>query len=64
MPPHTWQKSSYCGEGEACVNVASAPAGTIHLTESSDPTGAILGTTPTALEALLRTLQHKETHRG
>ncbi|MFF4526453.1 DUF397 domain-containing protein [Streptomyces bluensis] len=30
--------------------------GTIHLTESSDPTGAILKATPAAFNALLTTL--------
>jgi hypothetical protein len=60
-----WQKSSYCSEGASCVHVA-ATAETIHLTESSDPTEAILETTPSALSALLHTLKHKEeeTHRG
>lgn len=66
MPELTWQKSSYCAQGNSCVNVASTPTGTIHLTESSDPTEAILETTPTALSALLHTLKHKkeETHRA
>jgi hypothetical protein len=59
-----WQKSSYCSEGASCVHVAAA-AEAIHLTESSDPTKAILKTTPTALSALLHTLKHKEEpHRG
>ncbi|WP_033328609.1 DUF397 domain-containing protein [Streptomyces yerevanensis] len=60
-----WQKSSYCSEGASCVHVAAAAAEAIHLTESSDPTEAILETTPTALSALLHTLKHKEeTRRG
>ncbi|MER6091494.1 DUF397 domain-containing protein [Streptomyces bluensis] len=50
-----WQKSSYCSEGNSCVHVAMTP-GTIHLTESSDPTGAILKATPAAFNALLTTL--------
>ena len=33
-----WQKSSYCSEGDSCVHIATAPTGTIHLTESGDPT--------------------------
>ncbi|WP_415952083.1 DUF397 domain-containing protein [Streptomyces sp. KLOTTS4A1] len=41
MTTHRWQKSSYCGEGEACIHVA-ADGPTILLTESADPTGAIL----------------------
>ncbi|QEU93414.1 DUF397 domain-containing protein [Streptomyces kanamyceticus] len=51
----TWQKSSYCGEGDSCVHVAATATGTVQLTESSDPTAAILRTTPTAFAALLRT---------
>ncbi|MER6953272.1 DUF397 domain-containing protein [Streptomyces sp. NPDC000618] len=52
MPTPTWQKSSYCQEGEACVHISADPA-VIHLTESADPTRAILTTTPTAFAALL-----------
>ncbi|MFC7263847.1 DUF397 domain-containing protein [Streptomyces lutosisoli] len=63
MPTATWQKSSYCGEGESCVHVAGGDAGTIHLTESSDPSGAILGATPVAFRTLLHTLK-KEHRRG
>ena len=60
----SWQKSSYCSEGNSCVHVATTPTtGTIHLTESSDPTGAILKATPVSFRALLTTLK-KETHRG
>ncbi len=55
MAMTTWQKSSYCGEGDSCIHVAAAATGTVHLTESSDPTAAILSTTPTAFAALLRT---------
>ncbi|MGC0376413.1 DUF397 domain-containing protein [Streptomyces sp. SAI-229] len=56
MPQLTWQKSSYCGEGDSCVHVASTPAG-IHITESADPGGAILTTTPDAFRTLLRSLK-------
>ncbi|MET9989746.1 DUF397 domain-containing protein [Streptomyces mutabilis] len=56
MPTVDWQKSSYCGEGEACVHVAATP-GAVHLTESSDPTGSILTATPTAFGALLTALK-------
>ncbi|MFI6007946.1 DUF397 domain-containing protein [Streptomyces sp. NPDC051243] len=56
-----WQKSSYCSEGEACVHIASG-TGTIRLTESSDPTGAILTPTPTAFHALLTTLKKVSPH--
>ncbi|MER6016247.1 DUF397 domain-containing protein [Streptomyces bluensis] len=54
----TWQKSSYCGEGESCVHIASIDAPvTIHLTETSDATGAILNATPTAFGALIHALK-------
>ncbi|WP_406331166.1 DUF397 domain-containing protein [Streptomyces sp. NBC_00203] len=63
MPKLTWQKSSYCAQGNSCVHVATDTAGTIQLTESSDPTRAILGATPRAFGALIHVL--KETpHRG
>ncbi|MFD3501618.1 DUF397 domain-containing protein [Streptomyces sp. NPDC058676] len=61
MSHATWQKSSYCGEGESCVHVA-ASEGTIHLTESADPRGAILDAHPVTFDALLAALK-KETHR-
>ncbi|AVZ73888.1 DUF397 domain-containing protein [Streptomyces lunaelactis] len=56
MPTLDWQKSSYCGEGDACLNVA-ASRGSVKLTESSDPDGAILHTTPATWSALLRALK-------
>lgn len=57
MPTLTWQKSSYCPEGNSCVHVIGAETGTIHLTESGDPTGAILAATPTAFRTLLLALK-------
>ena len=51
-----WQKSSYCGEGESCIHVAASPDG-IHITESSDPTGTVLTTTPADFGRLIRTLK-------
>ncbi|MET7364068.1 DUF397 domain-containing protein [Streptomyces sp. NPDC005562] len=54
MNPH-WQKSSHCSEGSSCVHVVATTTGTVRLTESADPTGAILTTTPQAFAALLRT---------
>ncbi|WP_447039119.1 DUF397 domain-containing protein [Streptomyces sp. DSM 118878] len=52
-----WQKSSYSGGGDSsdCVELA-AEAATIHLRESETPT-AHLTTTPTRLNALIRTLK-------
>ncbi|MEU3173431.1 MULTISPECIES: DUF397 domain-containing protein [unclassified Streptomyces] len=51
-----WQMSSYCGEGESCVHVA-ATARAIHITESADPSGAILTTTPGAFSTLVQALK-------
>ncbi|MFI0241846.1 DUF397 domain-containing protein [Streptomyces sp. NPDC016845] len=51
-----WQKSSYCGEGEACLHVATTAAH-IHVTESADPSGAILTATPAAFFALLSVMK-------
>ncbi|MFF4352050.1 DUF397 domain-containing protein [Streptomyces sp. NPDC001530] len=56
MRTHVWQKSSYCQEGEACVHVV-ATAETVHLTESSDVSRAILSATPDAFAALLHALK-------
>lgn len=55
--PDTWQKSSYCAQGEACAHVAATATGTVHLTESADPTGVILTARPAAFAALIRTLK-------
>ncbi|MGI5195852.1 DUF397 domain-containing protein [Streptomyces sp. CA-288835] len=57
----TWQKSSHCGQGESCVHISATPQ-TIHLTESADPTQAILSATPTAFSALLHTLKASPNH--
>ncbi|MFJ9677914.1 DUF397 domain-containing protein [Streptomyces sp. NPDC101194] len=60
MPTYDhWQKSSYCAQGDSCLHVAASHS-TVELTESSDPAGAILHTTPAAWAALVRTL--KESH--
>lgn len=59
----TWQKSSYCGSGDSCVHVATPSAVRIHLTESSDPTRAILGAAPKAFAALIHVLK-ENTDRG
>ncbi|MGW0788558.1 DUF397 domain-containing protein [Streptomyces sp. NPDC002911] len=54
-----WQKSSYCAQGNSCIHIA-ADRGSIASTESGDPSGAILRTSPHAWAALIRTV--KETH--
>ncbi|MBE8478177.1 DUF397 domain-containing protein [Streptomyces justiciae] len=56
MPRLTWQKSTYCGSGDSCIHVAATPEA-IHLTESSDPTGAILTATPATFASFLTTLK-------
>ncbi|WP_406496544.1 DUF397 domain-containing protein [Streptomyces sp. NBC_00846] len=61
-PVGTWQKSSYCAQGEACVHVAAVRTGAIALTESGDPSGAILRTCPTALAALLHAVKKDTLH--
>ncbi|MGN5636412.1 DUF397 domain-containing protein [Streptomyces sp. AC154] len=45
-PVGSW--SSYCAQGNSCVHVATHN-GTVILTESGDPGGAILRTTPADL---------------
>jgi hypothetical protein len=59
MPTATWQKSSYCGEGEACVHIAGEP-GAVRLTESGDPRGAILTAAPAAFRSLLGALKKEQ----
>lgn len=57
MSTHTWQKSSYCGQGESCIHISAGPLSpAIHLTESADPSQTVLTTTPTAFAALLGSL--------
>ncbi|MFJ6837487.1 DUF397 domain-containing protein [Streptomyces sp. NPDC091209] len=55
--PRSWQKSSFSGggEGNACVELASAPA-TLHLRESDDPV-TVLSTTPASLDHLLEAIR-------
>ncbi|MFF3121287.1 DUF397 domain-containing protein [Streptomyces sp. NPDC057908] len=61
MHQHSWQRSSYCGQGESCLHVAASRS-TVELTESGDPAGAILRTTPAAWAALVRTLKENHAH--
>ncbi|MEU6376686.1 DUF397 domain-containing protein [Streptomyces sp. NPDC046909] len=58
MPRYTWQRSSYCGSGDSCIHIAATP-GTVHLTESSDPTGAILTATPATFATFLTALKRQ-----
>lgn len=54
----SWQKSSYCSEGNSCVHIATTTQA-IHLTESGDPTAAILKATPAAFRSLLAALKEE-----
>ncbi|UUU23577.1 DUF397 domain-containing protein [Streptomyces sp. DSM 40750] len=58
----TARKSSHCQEGDACVHISAGPE-TIHLTESADPTQAVLRATSSAFGALLHTLKENR-HRS
>ncbi|MFE0486910.1 DUF397 domain-containing protein [Streptomyces griseoaurantiacus] len=60
----TWQKSSYCAQGNSCVHVGADPAGAVLLTESGDPSGTVLSTPAPAFHALLRTLKSTENPHG
>jgi hypothetical protein len=62
MPKLNWQKSSYCAQGSSCVHIAPGPA-TIHITESADPTQAVLTTTPSSFTALVHTLKEEKSPR-
>ncbi|MCZ4509185.1 DUF397 domain-containing protein [Streptomyces sp. ActVer] len=52
MPTLHWQKSTYSSEGNNCVELATAPDGTIRLRESDDPT-TTLTLQPAGLHSLL-----------
>ncbi|MGW7098472.1 DUF397 domain-containing protein [Streptomyces sp. NPDC054838] len=54
----TWQKSSYCGEGEeACVYVASAPGVLVRVADRADPAHLVLATTHAAWAAFLEAVK-------
>jgi len=61
MATPSWQRSSYCAQGEACVHVA-AHRGAVHLTESGDPSGVILRAAPAAWAALVRDIKEPRDH--
>lgn len=62
MAVHTWQKSSYCAQGEACLHVGTAPDRAVRLTESSDPDHVILRTAAPTWAALLHAIKEGEVH--
>lgn len=53
MSARDWQKSSFSGEGNACLYVSSTGSATVRLRESDQP-DTILTTTPATLRALIR----------
>ncbi|MEV7543037.1 MULTISPECIES: DUF397 domain-containing protein [unclassified Streptomyces] len=46
--PVEWRKSSYCGEGEACVYVAAAPGTLVRVADRADPAHLVMATTHAA----------------
>lgn len=56
MSTYAWQKSSYSSEGGNCVNIATAPDGTIRLRESDEP-DVIIASTRSGLSALLASIK-------
>ncbi|MFJ2214395.1 DUF397 domain-containing protein [Streptomyces sp. NPDC101062] len=56
MNVHNWQKSSHCGEGGNCVNVATAPDGTLRIRESDNP-DVLLALAPRQLGSLLTAIK-------
>jgi hypothetical protein len=53
-----WQKSSYSSEGNNCLELATAPDGTLRLRESDDPMTA-LALRPAGLRSLLATVRQE-----
>ncbi|MFD8870035.1 DUF397 domain-containing protein [Streptomyces sp. NPDC059590] len=51
--PIDWQSSSYCGEGNSCVNVATPTPDAVKIRESDDP-DITLTTTPATLGVFIR----------
>ncbi|MCX4846456.1 DUF397 domain-containing protein [Streptomyces sp. NBC_00893] len=59
--PHVGRHRAGTERVGACIHVAAAGPGSVGVTESGDPTGAILRTTPTAWAALVRTAKEDPT---
>ncbi|MFD5620810.1 DUF397 domain-containing protein [Streptomyces yangpuensis] len=58
MPVPSWQKSSYCGTGEACVHVATtAPDAAVWVAGSADPGSHHLTVSAAAWTAFLRAMK-------
>ncbi|WP_306335323.1 DUF397 domain-containing protein [Streptomyces sp. KL118A] len=58
MPELVWQKSTYSSEASSCVNIATAPDGTIRLRESDDP-DVTLRATRTQLSTLISAVKRR-----
>ncbi|AXE22358.1 MULTISPECIES: DUF397 domain-containing protein [Streptomyces] len=52
-----WQKSSYCGDGDACVYVSAAPGHLVRVADLSDPAHLVLATTQAAWADFLRAVK-------
>ncbi|KJK43590.1 MULTISPECIES: DUF397 domain-containing protein [unclassified Streptomyces] len=58
----SWQKSSYCGTGEACVHVATAAHGAaVKVAGSADPGASHLTVSPAAWSAFLQAVKSSGT---
>ncbi|MDX2546096.1 DUF397 domain-containing protein [Streptomyces sp. WI04-05B] len=64
MATITWQKSSYCAQGEACVHI-SVTAETVLLSDSATPAPtSILTTGHGAFAGLIRMLRDRDDDRS
>ncbi|KRV46871.1 hypothetical protein AQ490_08810 [Wenjunlia vitaminophila] len=54
-----WQKSSYCAQGNSCVELARPSDGTVLLRESAEP-GTVIATSPARVGALVRAVKAGE----
>ncbi|MEU9108957.1 DUF397 domain-containing protein [Streptomyces xanthophaeus] len=52
-----WRKSSFCGEGDACVYVATAPGSLVRVADRADPAHLVLATTQAAWSDFLRAVK-------
>jgi hypothetical protein len=59
MSQLNWQKSSFSGGAEGnCLNIATAPDGTIRLRESDDPV-TVVSAEPAQLALLIRQIKSR-----
>jgi len=54
---HKWRKSSYSGQGNTCVEVATLPDGGRAVRDSKDKTGPILRFTSTEWHAFIKAVK-------